>query len=46
MGIMSRATLPTSLADLTLPDSDEREHRLSEFWEDNPVVFVWLRHYG
>ena len=33
-------------AEVSLPDSDGNERRLSEFWQDNPVVFVWLRHYG
>jgi hypothetical protein len=35
-----------ALADLTLPDQDERPVRLGELWRDGPAALVWLRHYG
>jgi hypothetical protein len=34
------------IADVVLPDSFEVEHRLGDFWADQPIVLVWLRHYG
>jgi peroxiredoxin len=34
------------LADVTLPDQDGNEVRLGDLWRDQPVVLVWLRHYG
>ena len=36
----------SKIEDITLPDSYEVEHRLGDFWADQPVVLVWLRHYG
>ncbi len=35
-----------TIADLTLTDSERQKHRIGDLWADNPVVFVWLRHYG
>ena len=35
-----------AIADVTLPDSYEKEQRLGDLWADQPVVLVWLRHYG
>jgi hypothetical protein len=34
------------LADITLPDADGNEVRLGDLWTDEPVVLVFLRHYG
>jgi hypothetical protein len=34
------------LADITLPDQDDRPVRLSDLWADGPAALVWLRHYG
>ena len=36
----------STLDGATLPDSEGVERDLASFWADNPVVFVWLRHYG
>ncbi len=36
----------TALEDVRLPDSDGVERSFGEFWADQPVIFVWLRHYG
>jgi hypothetical protein len=35
-----------ALQDIVLPDSDEREVRLGDLWQDAPAVLVWLRHWG
>lgn len=35
-----------AIADIRLPDSFDNEQRLGDFWADQPVVIVWLRHYG
>ncbi len=35
-----------ALSDIALPDHDGREVRLGDLWRDEPVVLVWLRHYG
>lgn len=35
-----------AIEDITLPDSYDKEHRLGDFWAEQPVVLVWLRHYG
>jgi hypothetical protein len=35
-----------AIEDLRLPDSFDVERRLGDFWADQPVVLVWLRHYG
>ena len=34
------------LADIGLPDQDDREVRLGDLWSQRPAVLVWLRHYG
>jgi len=34
------------LADITLPDHEDRPVRLGDLWHDRPAVLVWLRHYG
>ena len=34
------------LEDVTLPDPDGNEVRFGDLWKDQPVVLVWLRHYG
>ena len=39
-------TRADALADITLPDQDGHETRLSDLWSDHPAVLVWLRHYG
>ena len=35
-----------SLEEMHLPDADGNEVRLGDLWEKEPVVVVWLRHYG
>jgi hypothetical protein len=35
-----------SIQDITLPDADGHETRLGDLWAEEPVVVVWLRHYG
>jgi hypothetical protein len=35
-----------ALADVVLPDHDDRQVRLGDLWAERPVVLVWLRHYG
>jgi hypothetical protein len=35
-----------ALADVVLPDHEERQVRLGDLWAERPVVLVWLRHYG
>jgi hypothetical protein len=35
-----------ALAEITLPDQDEREVRLGDLWSERPAALVWLRHYG
>ena len=39
-------TLSSRLADITLPDTYEREVRLGDLWASVPAVVVFLRHYG
>jgi len=34
------------LAGVELPDHEGKTQRLEDLWQDNPVIFVWLRHYG
>jgi len=44
-----RGTVPEradALADVVLPDHDEREIRLGDLWAERPAALVWLRHYG
>ena len=36
----------SDLARIELPDADEHTTKLGELWRDQPVVLVWLRHYG
>ena len=40
------APISAALASLVLPDLYGVERRLSEFWKQDPAVFVFLRHYG
>ena len=35
-----------ALEEIRLPDASGAEVRLGDLWEDEPVVLVWLRHYG
>jgi len=35
-----------ALADLYLPDTTGRTHRLGDLWSDRTVVLAFLRHYG
>jgi len=35
-----------ALADVVLPDQDDREVRLGDLWAERPAAMVWLRHYG
>ena len=35
-----------AIEDVVLPDSYGREQRVGDLWKDQPVVLVWLRHYG
>jgi len=35
-----------ALSDLALADPDGVEHRLGDLWADEPVVLVFLRHFG
>ena len=35
-----------AIEDVTLPDSFGKEQRIGALWQNKPVVFVWLRHYG
>lgn len=39
-------TRSSKLANLTLPDTDERPVRLGDLWAASPAVIVFLRHYG
>ena len=34
------------LKDVELPDDTGEDVRLGELWQDQHVVFIWLRHYG
>ena len=34
------------LSDITLPDQHGTPHRLGDLWKDQPVVLVFLRHFG
>ena len=40
------ADLFDDFADVRLPDADRNEVRIGDLWANQPVVFVWLRHYG
>lgn len=35
-----------SIEETVLPDSYGNNHRVGDLWKDQPVVLVWLRHYG
>jgi hypothetical protein len=35
-----------AIADVELLDVEGNPVRLGELWEDQPVLLVWLRHYG
>jgi hypothetical protein len=35
-----------ALSSLTLTDHTGASHRLGELWRDQPVVVVFLRHFG
>lgn len=35
-----------AIEDVRLPDSDNNEVRIGDLWLDQPLVLVWLRHYG
>jgi peroxiredoxin len=35
-----------ALADIELPDHDGNSVRLGDLWQEEPVVLVWVRHYG
>jgi peroxiredoxin len=35
-----------ALADIVLPDHDGNEVRLGDLWREEPIVLVWVRHYG
>jgi len=35
-----------ALSDLVLADPDGNEHRLGDYWAEQPVVLVFLRHFG
>jgi hypothetical protein len=39
-------SLSLALAEISLPDTDERDVRLGSLWERSPAVIVFLRHYG
>ena len=39
-------TLSSRLANISLPDTDEREIALGSLWANTPAVVVFLRHYG
>ena len=40
------ATYSSRLADITIPDVDEKPVRLGSIWADRPAVVVFLRHWG
>ncbi len=35
-----------SIEEVELPDSYGNNRRLGDLWKDQPVVLIWLRHYG
>jgi peroxiredoxin len=43
---MTTSTTLQRAPDLVLLDGDGRERPLSEFWQDGPAVFVFLRYFG
>jgi hypothetical protein len=34
------------IEDVRLPDSFDVQHRMGDFWAGQPIILVWLRHYG
>jgi len=36
----------SKLAEITLPDVDQRPVKLGSLWSTGPAVVVFLRHYG
>jgi len=36
----------TALADVSLDDSSGMTHRVGDLWKEQPVVLVFLRHFG
>lgn len=34
------------IKDVELPDSYGETRRIGDLWSEQPVVLVWLRHYG
>jgi hypothetical protein len=43
----SRAAGDTgAIDDIELLDSDGNPVRLGSLWQDQPVLLIWLRHYG
>jgi len=39
-------TLSEKISGITLPDPDGNTQKLGDLWAQNPVVVVFLRHYG
>jgi len=39
-------TLSSRLANIALPDTDQRDVLLGSLWANAPAVIVFLRHYG
>ena len=35
-----------SIEDIVLPEADGGKVRLGDLWDERPMVFEWLRHYG
>ena len=44
--LIVEGSLSKQLANIVLPDTDDREIRLGSLWESKPAVIVFLRHYG
>lgn len=39
-------TTLAAIEDVVLPDSQGQPKRIGDLWKEQPVVLVWLRHYG
>lgn len=39
-------SISARLAEIVLPDTNERQVRLGSLWAEAPAVVVFLRHYG
>ncbi len=39
-------SLSSRLADIVLPDSEQRLVRLGTLWSNGPAIVAFLRHYG